>query len=146
MIMAAGLVDIYRLYSVRNWAYSVAQEAAMIGASRGRDWSMVTSSGEIQLNPETARQEADQTITLEMNNRGISTYQADIRVLAYPGGGEIADFPPAPVRLGLDRGRWGSNQPAVGVYLSLPVDWLILDSFRIAPKSVSVFASAGVAQ
>lgn len=35
--VAAGLVDIYRLYAARNWAYGVAQEAAMAGASRGRD-------------------------------------------------------------------------------------------------------------
>jgi len=37
--LAAGLVDIYRLFAARNWAYTVAQEAAMAGASRGRDWS-----------------------------------------------------------------------------------------------------------
>jgi hypothetical protein len=144
--IAAGLIDIYRLYSVRNWAYSVAQEAAMTGASRGRDWSTVISSGDIHLNPDTARQEADHTVAVEMNNRGISDYQEDIRVLPDPGGGEIAGFPPRPVRLGLGRGHWTSSQPAVAVYLSLPVDWVILDSLGIVPKSVSVFASAGIAQ
>jgi hypothetical protein len=146
IVMAAGLVDIYRLYSVRNWAYAVAQEAAMTGASRGRDWSTVMSSGEIHLNSDTARREADQIVHIEMNNCAISNYQVDIRVLPDPGGGEITNFPPAPVRLGMERGGWSSSQPAVGVYLSLPVDWLILDSLGIARKSVSVFASAGVAQ
>ena len=34
--IASGLVDIYRLYAARNWAYSAAQEAALTGASRGR--------------------------------------------------------------------------------------------------------------
>ena len=38
VVIAGGLVDIYRLYAARNWAYSVAQEAALAGASRGRDW------------------------------------------------------------------------------------------------------------
>ena len=28
VVIAGGLVDIYRLYAARNWAYSVAQEAA----------------------------------------------------------------------------------------------------------------------
>ena len=35
--IASGLVDIYRLYAARNWAYTLAQEAAMAGASRSRD-------------------------------------------------------------------------------------------------------------
>ena len=146
IIIAAGLVDIYRLYSARNWAYNVAQEAAMTGASRGRDWSTVVSSGVISLNMDTAREEAEQTITTEMSNRGISGYTADVRVLPDPGGGQVVNFPPVPVRLGVNRGNWRSNQPSVGVYLSLPVNWLILDSFGIVTKTVSVFASAGIAQ
>jgi hypothetical protein len=32
VVIAGGLVDIYRLYAARNWAYSVAQEAALSGA------------------------------------------------------------------------------------------------------------------
>ena len=32
VVIAGGLVDIYRLYAARNWAYSVAQEAALAGA------------------------------------------------------------------------------------------------------------------
>ncbi len=146
IVIASGLVDIYRLYSARNWAYSVAQEAAMTGASRGRDWSAVATSGEIRLNSEIARQEANETVTTEMSNREITGYAVDIRVLPDPSGGEVSDYPPLPLRLGVSRGSWSSNQPAVGVYLHLPVDWLILDSLRIVTKSVSVFASAGVAQ
>jgi len=49
VVIAGGLVDIYRLYAARNWAYSVAQEAALAGASRGRDWDTVLNSGFIQL-------------------------------------------------------------------------------------------------
>ena len=43
--VSAGLIDVYRLYAARNWAYSVAQEAALAGVSKGRDWSSVTTSG-----------------------------------------------------------------------------------------------------
>jgi len=49
IIIAAGLVDIYRLYAARNWAYTVAQEAALAGASRGRDWAYVSATGNIRL-------------------------------------------------------------------------------------------------
>ena len=146
VLVVSGLVDIYRLYAVRNWAYSVAQEAAMTGASRGRDWSAVTASSEIRLNANTAQDEADQIVSTEMSSRRISGYSADIRVLPNPGGGEIPDYPPNPVRLGIGRGSWSSNQPAVGVYLSLPVNWLILDRLGIISKTVNVFASAGVAE
>jgi hypothetical protein len=146
VLVASGLVDIYRLYAVRNWAYSVAQEAAMTGASRGRDWSAVTSSAEIRLDAARAQNEASQIVSTEMSARGISGYTADIRVLPNPGGGEMTDFPPVPVRLGLGRGSWSSNQPAVGVYVSLPVNWLILDRLGILSKTVDVFASAGVAE
>ncbi len=45
VVIAGGLVDIYRLYAARNWAYSVAQEAALAGASRGRDWDAVLNTG-----------------------------------------------------------------------------------------------------
>ncbi len=146
VLVASGLVDIYRLYSVRNWAYSVAQEAAMTGASRGRDWSAVKTSAEIRLNADTAQNEANQIVRVELSARGISGYSADIRVLPNPGGGEMPDYPPNPVRLGLGRGSWSSNQPSIGVYLSLPVNWLILDHLGIIPKTVNVFASAGVAE
>jgi hypothetical protein len=146
VLVASGLVDIYRLYTIRNWASSVAQEAAMTGASRGRDWSAVTSSAEIRLDASTAEDEASQIVSTEMSARGISRYTADIRILPDAGGGEVTDYPPLPVRLGLGRGSWSSNQPAVGVYLSLPVNWLILNWVGILPKSVCVFASAGVAE
>ena len=146
ILIAAGLVDIYRLYSARNWAYSVAQEAALAGASRGRDWTYVAATGSIRLTPEIAASQAQQIITAEMNARGVSGYNADIRVLPDPSGGTITGYPPRPVRLGNGRGDWSTNEPAVGVYLTIPVEWLLLDRIGIIEKSVCVFASAGVAQ
>jgi hypothetical protein len=50
------------------------------------------------------------------------------------------------VRLGNGLGAWSSDEPAVGVYLQVPVKWLLLDGLNIGAKSISVFAAAGVAQ
>jgi hypothetical protein len=144
--IASGLVDLYRLYAARNWAYSVAQEAAMAGASRGRDWSAITVDGQMRLNAAIARDEAERLVTTEMAARGISGYTMDIRVLPDPDGGSIAGYPSMPVRLGSSLGEWQSDEPAVGVYLEVPVNWLLPDRLNISVKMVRVFAAAGVAQ
>jgi len=145
-VMLGGLVDIYRLYAARNWAYSVAQEAALAGASRGRDWSAVLNTGFIELDQAVASREAEIVINSAMQARGITGYVASIRVLPDPFGGTVSGFPPRPVRLGEALSDWSSNEPAVGVYLEVPVQWTILNSFGIDLKAVRVFAAAGVAQ
>lgn len=144
--IASGLVDIYRLVAAHNWAYQVAQEAALAGASRGRDWNSISAAGEIRLNADIATSEAQGIVQAEMDSRQIMGYSVDILVLPEPNGGTISGFPPRPVRLGNSRGDWSSDEPAVGVYLILPVDWLMLDRLGIVGKSVAAFASAGVAQ
>jgi len=146
ILIAAGLVDIYRLYAARNWAYSVPQEAALTGASQGRDWTYVSETGDIRLNCEIATALAQEIVMAEMNTRGLSGYSLDIRVLPDPGGGTIVGYPSRPVRLGNGRGDWSASEPAVGVCLSLPVEWLLLDRLGITGKMVTVFASAGVVQ
>ena len=144
--IAAGLVDIYRLYAARNWAYSVAQEAALAGASRGRDWSSITSDGRMGLNAATAQSQAQQIVSAEMAVRGISQYQMDVRILPDIHGGSMSGYPPIPVRLGAGLGQWSSNEPAVGVFLEVPISWLLLDLLGNPAKTVRVFAAAGVAQ
>jgi flagellin-like protein len=144
VVVAAGLVDIYRLYAARNWAYTVAQEAALTGASQGRDWAYVAATGNIRLTSELAASQAQQIVSAEMSARGVSGYTLDIRVLPDPTGGSIAGYPPRPVRLGSSLGNWSADEPAVGVFLNVPVNWLLLDRFGITGKSITVFASAGV--
>lgn len=143
--LAAGLVDIYRLYAARNWAYSVAQEAAMAGASRGRDWSSLMMDGNVRLDSDRSSIEAQAVIDSAMNSRGIAVYANDVRVLPNPDGGSIAGYPPQPVRLTSGAGNWTSSEPAVGVYLEVPVNWLMLDMLNLNEKTVRVFAAAGVA-
>lgn len=144
--IASGLVDIYRLYAARNWAYTLAQEAAMAGASRGRDWSAFATGGGVGLNSSTAKNEAEQLVIAEMAARGITSYGMDVRVLPDITGGSVSGFPPRPVRLGSGLGSWSSSEPAVGVYLEVPVNWLMLDRINVVTKTVRVFAAAGVAQ
>jgi len=144
--LAAGLVDIYRLFAARNWAYTVAQEAAMAGASRGRDWSSLMVDGNIRLDPVISNEAAQTLLAAAMLDRGIDTYVHDVRVLPDPGGGAIAGYPPRPVRLGSVMGNWNSDEHAVGVYQEVPVNWLLLDMLNLQEKTVRVFAAAGVGQ
>jgi hypothetical protein len=144
--VSAGLIDIYRLYAARNWAYSVAQEAALSGVSRGRDWSSVSAGGKMRLDALSAHSEAQNLVIAEMTVRGLNRYVVDVRVLPDPNGGSISGYPPNPVRLGPSLANWSSSEPAVGVYLEVPVDWLVLDVLGSQPKSVRVFAAAGVGQ
>ena len=143
--IASGLVDIYRLYAARNWAYSVAQEAAMTGASRGRDWSSLMVDGNVRLDPDISNAQAQAVIDSAMSSRGVAAYVKDVRVLPDPGGGVITGYPPRPVRLASGAGNWNSSEPAVGVYLEVPVNWLMLDILNLNEKTVRVFAAAGVA-
>jgi hypothetical protein len=145
VLIAGGLVDIYRFYAARNWAYTVAQEAALTGASKGRDWSVVTEDGSIRLIAEVSRVQAQKLVFAEMNTRGVSGYSVDVRVIPDPTGGVISDYPPRPVRLGESLGDWSTDEPAVGVYLTVPVQWVLLDQFGLLERTVSAFASAGVA-
>jgi hypothetical protein len=92
--ISGGLVDIYRLYSARNWAYAVAQEAALAGASRGRDWEYLAATGKIRLISDITNTEAETLVKTEMETRGVISYSMDVQTLVDPSGGVIPGFPP----------------------------------------------------
>jgi hypothetical protein len=148
ILIAAAAADLYYLFEVRNWAYSAAQSAALIGVSRGRDWGSVTATGQMALDPVVAYNAAAAVVALELASRNYAPgdYAYDVRVLPDPGGGFVSGYPPRQVRLeggGLD---WSSPEPAVGVYVELPVEMLLLDIFVADVKNIYVFAAAGVNQ
>jgi hypothetical protein len=151
LILAAGVVvDVYELFTIRNWAYSVAQEAALSGVSRGRDWATGTvpnggGSPAFALVSAAARTEALTVVASEMAVRGVVGYQVDVRILADSGGGTTPGYPPHPVRLG-GSGDWSSAEPAVGVYLEVPVQLQLLNFLGLGVQTVHVFAAAGVHQ
>ena len=152
VLLASALVDAYTLLEARNWGYQAAQQAALAGVSKGRDWDSVSSPpctggpAPISLYSITAESAAVALLEQEMALRGIADYTYDIRVLPDYFGGAIAGFPPATVRLGNGRGNWSSAEPAVGVYLSFPVSTFLLSFVGRPTVQIHVFASAGVVQ
>lgn len=145
VMLAAVLVDVWTLYQMREFGYRVARDAAFIGASRGRDWLSLTSEG-IRLNAATAQSEAEGLIATEMAAKGITGYTTDVRVLADYNGGTIAGYPPLTQATTFGSANWTSPEPAVGVYLELPVTTAFLGILNgNAPVTLHVFAAAGVA-
>jgi hypothetical protein len=175
ILAAAVLVDVYMLEEARNWGYRAAQQAALAGAARGRDWNyfqptvdpMVPTAtpsdppcadpGRIRLTAGDAVDAADDMLAAEMGARGFTTrtaapssspgtYYADVEVLPDPNGGSTPGFPPEPVRLGSGRGFWSADNPAVGVYLTFPVYTFFMSFVGRDSVTVHVFAAAEAAQ
>jgi hypothetical protein len=152
VLLAAALVDGYMLLEARNWGYQAAQQAALAGVSAGRDWTrlnkLVCTGGPqpIGLVSSTAQNAAVSLLQQEMALRGINGYTYDVRVLPDYDGGSISGYPPVAVRLGAGRGSWVSDEPAVGVYLSFPVNTFLLSFVGRPVVQVNVFAAAGVRQ
>ena len=148
--LAGALIDVYVLLEARNWGYQAAQQAALAGISRGRDWSGITSDRgclePMTLNEGTARSEAESLLQKEMNLRGISDYDYDVRVLPDAVGGSVSGFPPQTVRLGEGRGAWSASEPSVGVYLSFPVGTFLMPFFGRPQVQIDVFAASSIHQ
>ncbi len=54
IVLAAAIVDVYRLQDTRTFAYSAANDAALRGASFGRDWNRFMATGVMYLDPNAA--------------------------------------------------------------------------------------------
>jgi hypothetical protein len=164
VLVTCGLIDVYHAEETRNWAYRAAQQAAMAGVRRGRNWELVLatpnlatptpdpSHGECQdaplmdLNFDEAYAAARSRLEQELGFRNVMVYSSDIRVLSSALGGSEAGFPPNPVRLGLARGYWQTNRPAVGVYLRFSTNTYLLSFIGIGQIPIEVFAAAEVVQ
>jgi hypothetical protein len=170
--VAVVLIDVYSLFEARNWGYRVAQQAALAGVSgSSTKWVVAQPTATpdpyletptpgapdcidpimIELDAVEAYDDALAAMEAGMQTRGYSPgdYAYDIQVLPnYDGSGgiPIPGFPPTPVRLGGSRGEWGSENPAVGVYIYFHVDTFLLESIGITSPGISVFASAEVSQ
>jgi len=148
--VAGALIDVYVLLESRNWAYQAVQQAALVGVSKGREWSGITSNRgcleQMTLDEGTARSETESLLQQEMNLRGVTNYDHDVRVLPDAAGGSISGFPPQTVRLGEGRGNWSMSEPSVGVYLSFPVQTFLLDFFGRTEVQINVFAAGSIHQ
>lgn len=143
VMIASGLVDIYRLFEARNWAYSIAQQAAMVGVSLGRDFDTAGPDG-IALDETTARAEALKIVQKQMSRRGITGYVVRIEAIPGKNGGTVPLFPPTARLISTGSSDWTTSKPSVGVYLLVPTDWVLLDLFGITENYVEAFAAAGV--
>jgi hypothetical protein len=142
LVLVAGTVaDLYRIQEIRSFAYRAAEAAALAGVSQGRDYGSVISTGQMRVDPTTAYVVAEETLlsALALHNL-TATY--DIRVLEY--GGTVPGFPPVSRADLWGAGDWVSDRPAVGVYLEVPVQTMLLGWVWGEEVRVHVFAAAGV--
>jgi hypothetical protein len=164
VLVTCGLIDVYHAEETRNWAYRAAQQAAMAGVSKGRNWELVQATPDPAVpTPDAAKGEcadaplmdlhyddayaaARSRLIQEIEFRGIQGYAFDIRVIASALGGSEPGFPPATVRLGDERGHWQTNRPAVGVYLTFPTNTFLLSFIGIRQIPIYVFSAAEVVQ
>lgn len=146
ILLAGVLVDVYTLERARDWGFRAAQDAALIGASKGRDWESLSAAG-IRLDPETAKTEAEHHVTAAAAAAGLTSYTIDVRVLPDFNGGTVAGYPPVSRASVFGHVDWASPEPAVGVYLEFPVATTFLGILNgNAPVTLHTFAAAGVAQ
>jgi len=147
VLIAGGMVDVYRLQEGRNWAYRAAEAAALAGATLGRDLAPVydPAIGRPRVDPMTGRSRAEDVLLESLNRRGVSGASYQIEVLEW--GGAIAGFPPVARADMWAASDWVSNEPAVGVYLEIPVEtWLLGLVNGGDAVTVHVFAAAAVAE
>jgi hypothetical protein len=145
VVLAAAIVDVYRVQDIRTFAYGAANDAALRGASFGRDWNRFTATGELGLDTAIATNAATNALTELMQTRGLATYTYRIEVLPDPGGGTINDFPPVARAELRQRSDWSESEPAVGVYVEISVPTLLFGLINgNQPIAVHAFAAAGV--
>ena len=135
--VAAALVDGLHLLSIKQRCLEVASAASLRGASRGRDYAYYLTTGQIALDRSAAQIEAFDAAAAGLSRLGLSGYTVQVEVLDAPGGGSIAGFPPGQT--------WSDTEPAVGVYLEVPVDTVFMRAINGGSRVVlHVFATAGV--
>ncbi len=140
VVIAAALTDGLYLLVQKAHVQQVASSAALKGASVGRDWWWYTRTGQMRLDGPLACATAEAEVEAEL---GIDCVCVDsptadpCQVMALEEGGTVDGFPPG--------ASWASAEPAVGVYVALPVDTVFL-GFLLGSSQVTVhvFAAAGV--
>ncbi len=144
ILVAAAVLDEYRLSTTRDWAYQVASDAALRGVSRGRDFASLTGTGVMKLDEGAAVYEAMSAASAALAEKGVSSYVLDARAL--PQGGTIYGFPPVARASQSGETDWSSTEPAVSVYLEVPVPVAFFGWVNGArSEPVHAFAAAGLA-
>jgi hypothetical protein len=147
LLVAAGLTDTYILLETRAWAQRIAEDAAVSGVSAARDWDNYIATGEMRLVETTAQTVALDALAEGLSQRNASPIVTDVRVLPEAAGGSIPNYPPLARADIFGDGDWTANEPAVGVYLALPVETVFFGAAFGGgqPVELHLFAAAGVA-
>ena len=148
MVLAAAIVDVYRMQDMRTFAYSAANDAALRGASLGRDWDRFTTTGDMYLDPYAAADAAQGALQQVLQARGITGYDYRVGVMPNPGGGTFTLPAPCLPRASFwDTVTWTETQPAVGVCVVVPVQTILFGLVNgNQPVTVNAFAAAGVVE
>ncbi len=146
LVLAAAIVDVYRLQDSRTFAFSAANDAALRGASFGRDWNQFMATGQMALDATAASTNAQQALEQLMQRRGLTGYQYQIEVLPNPGGGTTTLPAPCVARASLwGTTTWIETEPAVGVCVQVHVPTILFGIINgNQPITVNAFAAAGV--
>ncbi len=142
-LIAGIVVDVYSVWTARDWAYRAASSAALRGVTVGRNFNAFYTTGQWSLDAAAAKAEATNALAEEMATRSVTGYSADIRVLPNPTGGTITGYPPT-ARARQAGGDWSTGEPSVGVYVSVPVRTFFLNMVGGADFQVHAFAAAGL--
>jgi len=148
-LLAAALLDVGRAQATRAELYHVAEDAAFVGAGRGRDYATFLATGTWALDSAMAYDEALAQATArldELQAQGrIQGYTLQVAVLPEAAGGAVPGFPPVP-RAGLGGiVDWTETAPAVGVYVAADVPTILFGLVDGADHvTVHTFAAAGL--
>jgi len=143
ILIAGGLVDVYRLQDTRAWAYRAAEAAALSGVAQGRDFLTIYTVGAPRLDPGAGYAEAQQTIEAEIAQRGIAGVTYRIEASEW-GGEEFSGFPPVPRADLWGADRWTINEPSVGVYIKVAVPTFLLGLTQQSVVTIHAFAAASI--
>jgi Flp pilus assembly protein protease CpaA len=124
IVVAGGVVDLYRLQEAKAWAYRTAEAAALVGATQGRDLSTVYTIGQPRVDPVVGGTAAEVALAEAMVIRGATVYDYDVVVWEW--GGEVASFPPVSQADLWQETIWFVEEPSVGVYIQMPVETFLL--------------------
>ena len=148
MVLAAAIVDVYRIQDTRTFAYSAANDAALRGTSFGRDWDQFTATGQMYLDPYVATDAAQNALENVMQTRGITNFQYQIGVIPNPGGGTFNLPAPCVPRASMwNTTTWTETRPAVGVCVQIQAPTILfglVNGNQSVP--VNAFAAAGVVE
>jgi len=143
ILIAGALVDVYRLQEAKAWAYRAAEAAAVTGTATGRDLSTIYTVGQPRLDPGLGYASAQQTLEAEIARRGANGVTYRIEVSEW-GGTEVIGFPPVPRADLWGDGAWRTTEPAVGIYVEMPVETCLLGLTQQGVVTVHAFAAAGI--